>query len=82
MSRTDGKSIKKDAETEDEQYYVSACDLWPDEKLLVERVLEQSTSSSEVEIKMFDIPYLHNPAMEAARQLAETLSSLEDTSIF
>ena len=82
VSRTDGKSIKRDVETEDEQYFVSACDLWPDENLLIERVLEESTSSSEVEIKMFDIPYLHNPAMDAAKELAETLSSLEDTSIF
>ncbi len=31
---------------------------------------------------MFDIPYLHNPAMDAAKQLAETLSNLDDTSIF
>ena len=34
VSRTDKKKIKVCEETEDEKYFIAACDLWPDERLL------------------------------------------------
>ena len=58
------------------------CDLWPDERLLEERVLEESSAGAEIEVKMYDIPKLHNPSEKIAQDLAETLAGLEDTTIF
>ena len=38
VSRLDKMAIMTDKETEDEQYYVTSCDLWPDERLLISRI--------------------------------------------
>jgi len=82
VSRTDGKSIRTCSETAEEEYYINVCDLWPDERLLVDRVLEESSAGAEIEVKMYDIPKLHNPTEQIAQDLAETLAGLEDTTIF
>ena len=82
VSRLDKKAIKTSKETEDEQYYVTSCDLWPDERLLVERIFQESKTSEEIEVKILDLPKLHNPNEKVAQDFALSLSEVEDKSIF
>ena len=39
--------------------FVTSCDMWPDENLLIEKVLEDSTTGQEHQIRFFDMPKLH-----------------------
>ena len=47
VSRTDKMRIKVCSETEDEKYFIACCDLWPDERLLKQRVFDPSKDSGD-----------------------------------
>mmetsp|Transcript_2942 Transcript_2942/g.3485 ORF Transcript_2942/g.3485 Transcript_2942/m.3485 type:complete len:87 (+) Transcript_2942:138-398(+) len=83
VGRQDKKTIKqKMGETGDEKQYVTVCDIWPDENLVIDRVLEDSTNGQEICISILDLPKLHNPQNPTARELANALAGVEDKSIF
>ena len=60
VSRADYKSIKVDEETEDQGYFVAACDLWPDERFIEDRIFDESKSGAEINVTVLDLPKLHN----------------------
>ena len=62
VSRADYKSIKTDPETEDQGYFIAACDLWPDERFIIDRIFEESNSGAELSVTVLDLPKLHNPS--------------------
>ena len=55
------------------------CDMWPDENLLVDRVLEDSNTGQELEIMILDLPQLHQPYTTPGQEFARALSEVEDT---
>ena len=61
VSRADKKAIRVDPETEDQGYYVAACDLWPDERYIDLQIFEDSKSSAEIKVTVLDLPKLHIP---------------------
>ena len=81
VSRLDKKAIKKSYETQDEQYYVTRCDLWPDERLLTKRIYDDNKQSAEIEVKILDLPKLHDANDPVAQDFAEALAGLEETNI-
>ena len=50
VSRADYKTIKIDRLTEDQGYFVSRCDMWPDERLITERIFDDSKSGAEINV--------------------------------
>lgn len=62
VCRQDKMTIKeKRGETGDEKQFVAVADLWPDERLVIDRCLEESPNGEELEIKFLDLPKLHQP---------------------
>lgn len=61
ISRAEKLMIKVNPEDDDEKYYITAVDLWPDERLIKERVFEPSESGAEIDVCILDLPKLHNP---------------------
>ena len=68
VSRADYKTIKIDKLTEDQGYFVSHCDMWPDERLLTSRIFDDSKSGAEINVQMLDFSKLHNPNHEIISQ--------------
>ena len=91
VSRADKKAIKVDPETEDQGYYVAACDLWPDERYIEAQIFESSKSSSEIKVTVLDLPKLHiptklqnpqNPSESISFKMMQALADVDDRSIF
>ena len=74
------KAVRGD--TGAEASFVSRSDMWPDEKLIINRMLTESDIGEELEIKMLDLPHLHQPNEKSAQALTKALSNCKDLSIF
>ena len=61
VNRADKKAIKVDPETKDLGYYVTTCDLWPDERHIEWQIFEESKHSAEIKVTVLDLPKLHVP---------------------
>ena len=61
---------------------MAACDLWPDERFIKDRIFDESKSGAELNVTVLDLPKLHNPNEPVAQQMIEALANVEDTSIY
>ena len=82
VSRADKKAIKVDPETEDQGYYITACDIWPDERFITNQIFEESTGGGEITVQILDLPKLHNPNDPIAHKMMDALAEVDETKIF
>ena len=83
VSRADDNlTIKVDPETADNKYYITACDLWPDERFISNQIFEEGNGGSEITVTVLDLPKVHNPNDPIAHKFMEALAGVEETSIF
>ena len=79
IARAEKKKLKVDDETEEAGYYVTSCDLWPDERYISSKLYDQNRSGTEVKVTILDLPKLHNPSETVADEFAKALSEVEST---
>jgi len=65
LCRQDDKKLRTNLGC-DEGEFVDVVDLWPDERLVTERMFEKSDKGQEVEFFILDLPYLHQPTEKSA----------------
>lgn len=81
--RVDKKKLKVDPENEEQNFYTSKTDLWPDTATLNSMLFDENDHGDEVVIEILDIPMLHNPNdKELSGKTAEALSEMDETDIF
>ena len=68
--------------TEDQGYFVSRCDMWPDERLITSRIFEDSKSGAEIDVSMLDFSKIHNPNHDISQDFVDKLSYVQDLEIF
>ena len=73
VSRVPNMAVKSNPHEDDKNSFVTCCDLWPDERYVIEKFFAPSQSESETTLEMFDIPYIHNPNMPEANDVATSL---------
>ena len=83
VNRITGKTLK-----EDKEYCIIACNLNPDENFVKKEIIEEQKNDEEendggvIEVRVLDIPRIHNPNEPIAKEFIQALSELEDPTLF
>ena len=73
VGRVPDKAVRTNPHGDHENGFVTCCDLWPDERYIIDKFFEESKTESETNLLIFDIPYIHNPNMPESDLVANAL---------